>query len=529
MNHSIQTLADLLCQSGHLDHETVILAEKYAQQHHIPFISSVVRNKWLSGETILAACIKQFKLPCADLRDYDVSLLQDGPLNHALIDEHHVLPLKRDQHSLQIALSDPTNQTTLTTLRFHTGLRIHPVLAREETLDSIIQTHCRPNILYAQLKSALSRIEATQTHDNQLQDEPVIQFVRELLQDAANKSISDIHIENFTSDCRIRFRHDGLLQVMATLPLPIASRIITRLKIMANLDIAEQRLPQDGRFSYRYHHTLDVRVSTCPALHGENMVLRLLNHDNKQLSLAALGLSPQQLIRFEQAIQRPQGLILVTGPTGSGKTTTLYAALQQLNQPDKNILTIEDPVEIEVPGLTQVNVNTKINLNFATALRALLRQDPDIMMVGEIRDTETATMAIQAAQTGHLVLSTLHTNNAVDAIKRLLALGISPCQLAGSLTLLVAQRLVRKQCLRCSLKGCADCRQGYLGRTGIFEVLPISSLITQLLLAKASLADIEYQFLHEAHPRLADSGLAAWQAGITSSAEIARVMGDYHA
>lgn len=531
-------LTHLLCEYGLLTTENADYAEQQAQKNNLPLVSYLVKHHFLDCDIIFDACRKHYNMPAANLSEFDSTLLHNGTIDPALADTYHFMPLQKDDHSLQIAISDPTNDHAISAIRFHTGLHIHVLLARESELERMIQTHCRPNILYSQLKSALARIETpvpepSRHQDDSLNDEPVIHFVNQLLSDAVNKLVSDVHIESFSTYCRIRFRRDGLLYETATLPQSFSVRIITRLKIMASIDIAEKRLPQDGRFIFQHHHNIDIRVSTCPGLHGENIVLRLLRHSSLQLPLDALGMTEQQLTDFQTALQRPQGLILVTGPTGSGKTATLYSALQCLNLPEKNILTVEDPVEIALPGITQVNVNAKIGLDFAAILRTFLRQDPDIMMVGEIRDAETALIAVQAAQTGHLVLSTLHTNSAVDAIKRLLSMHIASSQLAGSLTLIAAQRLVRKLCRHCrppndlpvSHDGCEYCRHGYHGRTGIFEVIPVSGAVTQLLLRDADLAQIEAQIHDEAHTSLIAAGHDKFHSGITSYAEVLRVTG----
>src|SRR3990167_5199906 len=447
-------LTHLLCEHGLLNTEQAQEAEQLAITNDLPLVSCLVRNRFLSSETILETCRQHFKLSVADLGVFDTGILHDGTIDPELINRHHILPLTKDQHSIQIAISDPTNHAAICAMRFHTGLRVHMLLANETDLDRMIHTHCRPNLLYSQLQSALTRMQSitqndVQPEESHTSDEPVIEFVNQLLQDAISKEVSDIHIETFATVCRMRFRRDGLLYEAAILPPALALRVITRLKIMSNLDISEKRMPQDGRFSFQHQHHTDIRASTCPGLHGENIVLRILRHHAQHLPLEMLGMSPPQLTHFQKALSLPQGLILVTGPTGSGKTVTLYSALQQLNQPENNIMTVEDPVEIELSGVKQINVNPRIGLDFARLLRSVLRQDPDVIMIGEIRDAETAASAIQAAQTGHLVLSTLHTNSAIDTIKRLLALQVAQCHLAGSLKLIVAQRLIRQLCQHC--------------------------------------------------------------------------------
>lgn len=360
--------------------------------------------------------------------------------------------------------------------------------------------------------------------NDEQQDEPVVQFANQLLKNAVQQLASDIHLESLKDCCRIRFRRDGLLFENAVLPLTFARRVMTRIKIMANLDIAENRLPQDGRLKH-VDLGLDFRVSTCPSLHGEKIVLRLLRHQHQQLSLDECGMSIRQQQQLLHALAEPQGLIIVTGPTGCGKTATLYSALQTLNHEEKNIMTAEDPVEIEMAGLTQVNINPRIGLSFANLLRSFLRQDPDILLVGEIRDAETAAMAVQAAQTGHLVLSTMHTNHALDSLQRLMSLGINLPHLAGSLLLLVAQRLVRKICVRCKQHGCNHCHQGYAGRTGIFELISITPALSQLLLDNAPLTMIEQQVLQDQMENMKTAGEQLVTANMTTAAELRRVLG----
>lgn len=350
--------------------------------------------------------------------------------------------------------------------------------------------------------------------------EVMADYVNQLLRDAIIKQASDIHIEPYDTYCRIRFRCDGLLIEIATIPLHFADRVITRLKIMAQMNIAERRLPQDGRMKSEFNKKIDIRVSTCPTLFGEKIVLRLLNNQTIPLAIETLGMTNEQQQLFLEKLQQPQGLILVTGPTGSGKTITLYSALQSLNHAEKNISSVEDPVEIELPGINQINANTKIGLDFATVLRTLLRQDPDIIMVGEIRDLETATIALQAAQTGHLVFSTLHTNSAIETIARLQAMGIEPYQWTSSISLVIAQRLVRKLCAYCrdnSAEGCGECHNGYLGRTGVFELLPITKHILNI-------EQITQQTKTSNWRTMWDIGIEKVNAGVTSYSELARMV-----
>ncbi|HVE45031.1 MAG TPA: GspE/PulE family protein [Gammaproteobacteria bacterium] len=357
-------------------------------------------------------------------------------------------------------------------------------------------------------------------------DQAVADKVNGLLTDACKQHISDIHIEPMATICRIRFRKNGLLYEKNTIPLLVANRMILRIKVMANLNIAEKRLPQDGRF-YTPENELEVRVSTCPHLYGEKIVLRLFQKQNTYFSIDDIGLLPSQKTLLVKKLEAPQGLILITGPTGSGKTITLYTALRYLNTIEKNILSIEDPIEMQLPGITQIQTNPKIGLDFPNLLRTCMRQDPDILMIGEIRDTDTANIAIQAAQTGHLVLATLHTNNTVEAIQRLQTLGVSSDQLSHSLSLIVAQRLIRMSCHDCIDKKqhSNTCHGGYVGRTGMFEMLPNSPTLTQLIAQNGSRLALEQAFDMENLLSLKEVGLEKVKQRITDIAELKRVIG----
>lgn len=380
-------------------------------------------------------------------------------------------------------------------------------------------------------------------------DDPLIQFVNNLIRNAIQRCVSDIHIEFYHHLCRIRYRQDGILQHVTEVPAHLAARLVARLKVLAKLDIAERRLPQDGRFHF---HNIDIRINTCPTLFGEKTVLRLLDTNRMTLDIAMLGFTESQQNLFIHKITQPQGLIIVAGPTGSGKTVTLYSALQYLNKIEKNISTVEDPVEIQLQGINQVNINPKIGLQFSTILKTFLRQDPDIIMVGEIRDKETAEIAIQAAQTGHLVLSTIHANNTLEAISRLQAMGIPTYHLVHAISLIISQRLLRKLCIHCRkqeslsanhiqemgfdllndeeeislycAQGCPECVNGFLGRIGIFELLPLMPDMIQLILANKDQATLAEKMRDDGYAALRQVGFELAQQGVTSLTEINRVI-----
>ena len=540
-----------LLHDGLLSAEIVKAVSETIKQQDIALTHHLVKSKILSSEAILACCKRHFNLPFFDLKNYNDTHLKQASFKLELIYRYRVIPLHRDENSLYVGITDPTDHTTLTTLSFHTGLPIRPMLVAEEELDKIINMHYARYRLNSHLEATLEKILPI---DNQFSlrqvdqtDEPISEFVDRLIAEAIEKKISDVHIEPYETHCRIRFRHDGMLINAATMPPHLAIRIITRLKIMANLNIAERRLPQDGRIQFlqtTHHNKVDIRISICPILFGEKIVLRILDSKKTTLAISALGMNQSQQALFLQQLNKPQGLILVTGPTGSGKTVTLYAALHYLNKIEKNISTVEDPVEIELNGINQININTKIGLDFSTILRALLRQDPDIMMVGEIRDQTTANIALQAAQTGHLVLSTLHTNSALETIVRLESMGIASYNIINAITLIIAQRLLRKLCSHCKIRstfkieakqafhhynpnpmGCEHCYQGYQGRVGIFECISITENIAKHILLRSSIAVLEQQVQLENQLFLWEAGLEKVNDGTSNYEELLRVVG----
>ena len=541
-------LATLLQQHHLLDAKTALTAKQNAERENIPFISYIVRNKLLSSQSILDFCHIHFNLPIFELKNYDLRWLIDSIINTELICQYHFIPLQQKHHHLELGMSDPTNHSAISAISFHTGFPIQPVLIDEIELDEFIMAHCRHKLLSTQLETTLTKMDQTlnlnssssnliESSDDD-EEEPVIEFVNKLIIDAALKQISDIHIEPYENQCRIRFRQDGLLHIAANIPLHLANRITTRLKIMANLNIAEKRLPQDGHFLFKQERKFDVRVNSCPVPFGEKIVLRILDRKKTNLNIDDLGLDEFQKNLLLKKISNPQGLILITGPTGSGKTVTLYSILAHINQPEKNIVTVEDPIEIEMPGINQVNINPRIGLDFAVVLRSFLRQDPDIIMIGEIRDQETAKIALQAAQTGHLVFASLHTNNALDALMRLQTMGITCHHFKNSFSLIIAQRLIRIRCPFCkpsltesfseTIQPCQHCHQGYNGRTGIFECLDITDELISILLTKSSKNKMN-DFLRKNHwISLRDIGQEKIRNGVTTHEELERVLGNIY-
>ena len=556
-------LARRLVQEGHL-------AEADAQRHYdaalkkkAPFVSYLVEHNLVRPADIAASASHEFGYPTLDLAmvelDGDITKL----VEEKLIRQHHALPLFKRGNKLFIALSDPTNLQALDDIKFHSGLSTEPILVEENKLAKLIDVALdATNTTLQDLGDTdLDDLEITSVDedaapgagdDTSVDDTPVVRFVNKVLLDAINKGASDIHFEPYEKTFRVRYRQDGVLHEVASPPIALSGKMAARLKVMSRLDISERRIPQDGRMKMKLskNRAIDFRVNCCPTLWGEKIVMRILDPSSAKLGIDALGYEEFQKKHYLDALAKPQGLILVTGPTGSGKTVSLYTGLNILNTEDRNISTAEDPAEINLPGVNQVNVNPKVGLTFANALRAFLRQDPDVIMVGEIRDLETAEIAIKAAQTGHLVLSTLHTNDAPQTLTRLLNMGVAPFNIASSVSLIIAQRLARRLCGHCKQpaniprdqllafgfkeqdltglklygpKGCDQCSNGYKGRVGIYQVVPISDAMGRIIMEGGNSMQIADQAKKEGIPDLRESGIKKMKDGLTSIEEISRV------
>lgn len=530
------------------------------------FVSHVVDTKKVDSRTIAQIASEEFGVPLLDIRALDIESIPPGLVKEKIIQRHRVLPIYKRGTRLYVATSDPTNVIALDEIKFATGIITEPILVEDDKLGEVIAKYLEASdTTFSDLDDddGLDGLEDLEIGVEEapdkdadvaagVNDTPIVKFVNKVLLDAVNKGASDIHIEPYERSCRVRFRIDGILREVAAPPLALATRIAARIKILSKLDIAERRLPQDGRIKMRIskNRAIDFRVSTLPTLYGEKVVLRILDPTSATFGVEKLGFEPDQKDLFLEAVHRPYGMVLVTGPTGSGKTVTLYTAVNILNKPDRNISTAEDPVEINLAGINQVNINERAGLDFSLVLRAFLRQDPDIILVGEIRDLETAGIAIKAAQTGHMVLSTLHTNSAPATLTRLVNMGVPPFNIASAVNLIVAQRLARRLCEHCKqpldlpneallkagfkeealngLKifgpvGCDSCTGGYKGRVGIYEVMPVSETIGAIIMREGTELDVEQQMLKEGVYALREAGLKKVRAGLTSLEEVERV------
>ncbi|MCZ6733580.1 MAG: type IV-A pilus assembly ATPase PilB [Gammaproteobacteria bacterium] len=560
---TISGLALRLVRDNLLSTDDAERIQSEASTQKVPFVTQLVGSKKLDSTTVAKVASDEFGVPLFDVSALDLEVAPVQLVSEKIIARHHVLPMYKRGARLFVAIADPTNIQALDEVKFHTGLGTEPILVEEAKLSQAIEKVMEASdTTLSDLAGddSLENLEILADEDDKgkgsdeegVNDTPIVKFVNKVLMDAINRGASDIHIEPYERTYRVRYRQDGILYEVATPPLALARRIGARLKILSKLDIAERRVPQDGRIKMRIsrNRAIDFRVSTLPTLYGEKIVLRILDPTSATLGVDKLGFEPHQKEVFMEAIHRPQGMVLVTGPTGSGKTVTLYTGLNILNTIDRNISTAEDPVEINVPGINQVHINEKANLTFASALRAFLRQDPDIIMVGEIRDLETAEISIKAAQTGHLVLSTLHTNDAPATLTRLANMGVAPFNIASSVHLIIAQRLARRLCEGCKkhadipqqalLKagykkedigglqlyapvGCDGCSDGYKGRVGIYQVLPVSEATQQIIMRGGNQLDIEKQAAKEGVFDLRVAALNKARAGVTSLEEVERV------
>lgn len=535
-----------------------------AKQQQVSFITYLIHTQKVDSYYLAALLAEEFFLDYIDLDTIDIVQIPGSLIDKNLLQKYQLLPLWQDKGKLGLAVVDPTQQLIFDDIRFFTGLALEYKLADEKKLVKIVKKIKDTPLIKQSINSTtagLSLFKEVQLKDSNnldigvdnigTDDLTIINYVNKLLINAITRNASDIHIEPYQNQLDIRFRIDGLLYSMVVLPKHLIPRIITRLKIMSQLDIAERRIPQDGRFQVRDRcgRNVDCRLSTCPTLHGEKLVIRILDSNKMLLEIDKLGMSETQKIEFIKALTSPHGMILVTGPTGSGKTITLYTALSFLKHSTVNISTVENPIEIILSGINQVNINSAVGLDFACVLRAFLRQDPDIIMVGEMRDQETAEIGIKAAQTGHLVLSTLHTNSAADSLIRLENMNIPAYNIAASVQLIIAQRLVRRLCVHCKAEeqlpekillklnftsnskiftavGCSQCTEGYKGRTGIFEVLTLTDEVKKIILQKNTALEISQFAQNQGMQTLYLSALEKIKQGEISLLEMKRVIKD---
>ena len=557
-------LARSLVRQGLLTEERAHFAADEAKAQDVQFTTYLVEKNMVRPMDIARTASRDFSVPLFDVSAIDVESMPKNLVNEKLIQRHRALPIHRRGNRIFVALSDPTNLRALEEIKFATGLHTEPVLAADDTLGQVIERSLSKLQGLGSLDADLDNVNVEsaveddrgEPTESDVDDTPIVRFVNRVLLDAINRGASDIHFEPYEKFFRVRFRQDGILHEIAKPPQNLATRMTARLKVMSNMDIAERRVPQDGRIkmSLSRKRAIDFRVNTLPTVHGEKVVLRILDPSSAMLGIDALGYEPDQKALFLKAIARPQGMVLVTGPTGSGKTVSLYTALNILNTTERNISTAEDPVEIQVAGINQVNVNEKTGMTFAAALRSFLRQDPDIIMVGEIRDLETAEIGIKAAQTGHLVLSTLHTNDAPQTLNRLMNMGVPAYNVASAVHLIIAQRLARRLCEQCKTPeevpreellaqgfteqalsagmtvyravGCERCAGGYKGRVGIYQVMPVSDEMGRVLMSGANAIEIADRARVEGIRDLRQSGLMKVASGVTSLEEVNRVTKD---
>lgn len=562
---NLSGLAKQMVLAELLDEKAAQQAQQQAQRNKLSLVTYLVQNKLVKSRALAELAADQFGVPFVDLGSIDKEGQPKELVSEKLIRQHRALPLWRRGNKLFVAVSDPTNHQAVTDIQFSTGLTTESVLVEDdklgeaiekffETANSGMEDLADVDLDGLDIQSVDENAE-DKTEGNAADDAPVVRFINKMLLDAIKAGSSDLHFEPYEKTYRVRFRTDGILQEIARPPIQLAPRISARLKVMASLDISERRKPQDGRIKMRISKTksIDFRVSTCPTLWGEKIVMRILDSASAQMGIDALGYEESQKELYMTALKQPQGMILVTGPTGSGKTVSLYTGLNILNTVDVNISTAEDPVEINLEGINQVNVNPKQGMDFTAALKSFLRQDPDIIMVGEIRDLDTASIAVKAAQTGHMVMSTLHTNSAAETLTRLRNMGVPSFNIATSVNLIIAQRLARKLCSHCKKEvliprealleegfpedkigtfkiygpvGCENCNHGYKGRVGIYEVVKNTPALQRIIMEEGNSIDISVQMRKDGFNDLRTSALLKAMQGVTSLEEVNRVTKD---
>jgi len=560
---TLSGVARVLVNAGKLDAKAAETLTRTAKEQKRNFVSALMQSGTINPSDLAHTLSQALSVPLVDLSAIDLQRVPRNIIDNKLAAQYQVLPLSKRGNRLFVAGADPTDQEAIERIKFATQLAPEWVLVEHDKLSKALEgiTTSAEEQLSA---IASSDFEFDVTEDMgtpaadaadmsaEVEDAPVVRFLQKMLIDAINARASDLHFEPYEYNYRVRFRVDGELREISQPPLAIKDKLASRIKVISKLDIAEKRVPQDGRMKLKFgNKAIDFRVSTLPTLFGEKIVIRILDPSSAKLGIEALGYEPEEKARLMEAIKRPYGMVLVTGPTGSGKTVSLYTCLNILNQPGVNIATVEDPAEINLPGINQVNVNDKAGLTFAAALKAFLRQDPDIIMVGEIRDLETADISIKAAQTGHMVMSTLHTNDAPTTLTRMMNMGVAPFNIASSVILITAQRLARRLCDNCKVPGdypkqalldagykesdldgtwkayravgCSSCNNGYKGRVGIYQVMPISEEIQRIILSHGTALDIAKQAKAEGVRDLRESGLVKVKQGVTSLEEVIAV------
>jgi type IV pilus assembly protein PilB len=561
-------LAGRLVAESLITAEEAVAANKDAAAEDMHFVQYLVDKNNVDGWRLAEVASQEFGVPLLDIESLDIESVPVGLVEPTLVSKHHALPIFRRGNRLFIAVSDPTNLAALDEIKFHTGINTDAVLVEESALSLALNkwVEAQENLtdgLDDLDTSDLDDIDVTsgeagdgEEGSEAIDETPIVRFINKVLVDAIKQGASDIHFEPYEKTYRVRFRTDGILQEVVKPPRNLSPRLAARLKVMSQMDISERRIPQDGRIQMKLSRSrnIDFRVNTLPTLYGEKVVLRILDASSAQMGIDALGYHEDQKKLYLDVLQQPQGMILVTGPTGSGKTVSMYSGLNILNTAERNISTAEDPVEINIEGINQVHVNPKVGLNFAEALRSFLRQDPDVIMVGEIRDLETAEIAIKAAQTGHLVLSTLHTNSASETLTRLLNMGVPSFNVASTVDLIIAQRLARRLCRSCAVPaddiphatlleqgfteemlqdaeimravGCNECLNGYRGRVGIYEVVKMTPALARLIMEEGNSMQISEQARAEGYNDLRFSALIKVAEGLISLEEANRITVD---